>query len=269
MLGQKRSNIYLGGIIILLTFLFFQFICFWGDKLWYDSLGFTQRFWIEIAAKAGMIVTGAALSGLLILAFTSSIDKKNLFFRYLALGIGILYGGIWGHTHWEVILKFFNSMSTGLTEPILKRDASFYMFILPFYKEMITFFIVVFIISIASLLLSLYSQDNMSGKRSYEEINILGVKIGRSVVIAGSLLFVDLALQKFIARYDLLFSDWGSVSGPCWTDVKVRLPAYLITALLTLLTGLAFILPTIRRRLISYIKRYQIQPYPVLFIKNE
>ena len=160
-------------------------------------------------------------------------------------------------------------MSTGLTEPILKRDASFYMFILPFYKEMITFFIVVFIISIASLLLSLYSQDNMSGKRSYEEINILGVKIGRSVVIAGSLLFVDLALQKFIARYDLLFFDWGSVSGPCWTDVKVRLPVYLITALLTLLTVLAFILPTVRRRLISYIKRYQIQPYTVLFIKNE
>ena len=69
----------MGGIIILLTFLFFQFICFWGDKLWYDSLGFTQRFWIEIAAKAGMIVTGAALSGLLILAFTSSIDKKISF----------------------------------------------------------------------------------------------------------------------------------------------------------------------------------------------
>ena len=258
---QKRSNIYLGGIIILLTFLFFQFMSFWGDKLWYDSLGFTQRFWIEIAAKAGMIVAGAALSGLLILAFTSSIDKRNLFFRYLALGIGVLYGGIWGHTNWEVILKFFNSLNTGLTEPILNRDASFYMFILPFYKEVNAFFIVILIISIASLLLSLYSQDNMSGKLSYEEINILGVKIGRSVVIAGSLLFIALAFQKYIARYDLLFSDWGAVSGPGWTDVNVRLPAYLVTAIITFLVGLVFFLPTTRRRLIRYLKKYQIQPY--------
>ena len=211
---QKRKNIYLGGVIVVLTFLIFQFMSFWGDKLWFDTLGFTQRFWIEIGAKAGLILAGVVISGLLIYALTSPIDKRNIFFRYLALGIGVLYGGIWGHTNWEVILQFFNSVTSGITEPILHKDAAFYMFKLPFLKELVAFFIVVFIISIAGLLLSLYSQDNMGEKLSYEEINYQGVKIGRSLVVAGSLFFLALAFQKYLARFDLLFSDWGSVSGP-------------------------------------------------------
>jgi uncharacterized membrane protein (UPF0182 family) len=241
---------------------------FWGDKLWYDSLGFTQRFWIEIGAKAGLIVAGAILAGVLTFAFTTPIDRRNIFFRYLAVGIGLLYGGIWGFSNWEMILKFFNSVQTGISEPILQKDASFYMFVLPFYKELLAFFIVVFIISLAGLLLSLYSQDNMSGKISYEEINIQGVKIGRSIVIVGSLFFLVLGIQKLIARYDLLFSDWGAVSGPGWTDVKVRIPAYWISGILTLLAGLVFFFPFSRRRLINFLKKYQIQPYnlvPSLF----
>ncbi|MGM0531365.1 MAG: UPF0182 family protein [Bacteroidota bacterium] len=261
---QRKKSIYLGGIIILLTFLFFQFMSFWGDKLWYDSLGFTQRFWIEIGVKAGLIVAGGAIAGLLVLAFTAPIDKRNIFFRYLALGIGLIYGGIWGYSNWEVILKFFNHVNTGIAEPILNQDAAFYMFKLPFYKEFTTFFIVVFIISIAGLLLSLYSQDNMSGNISYEEINIQGVKIGRALVIAGSLFFIALASQKFIARYDLLFSDWGAVSGPGWTDEHIRLPVYWISALLTFLVGVSFFLPTTRRRFIGYLKRYSIQPYSLV-----
>ena len=265
---QKRTNIIYGAAIIVLTFLLFQFMSFWGNKLWYDSLGFSERFWIEIGAKAGMILVGVLISGLLILALTSSIDKRNIFFRYLALGIGVLYGGIWGHTNWEVILKFFNSVNSGITEPILQQDAAFYMFNLPFFKELIAFFIVIFIISIGGLLLSLYSQDNMGDKLSYEEINYLGVKIGRSLVIAGSLFFIALAFQKYLARYDLLFSDWGAVSGPGWTDVNVRMPVYLITSLLTFLIGLTFFFPFSRRRLINRLRRYNIQPYnlvPSLF----
>ncbi len=261
---QRKRSIFLGGIIILLTFLFFQFMSFWGDKLWYDALGFTHRFWIEIGVKAGLIIGGGAVSGLLILLFTAPIDKRNIFFRYLALGIGIIYGGIWGFNNWEVILKFFNHVNTGISEPILNQDAAFYMFKLPFYKELNAFFIVVFIISIAGLLLSLYSQDNMSGNVSYEEINIQGVKTGRALVIAGSLFFIALAFQKYVARYDLLFSDWGAVSGPGWTDDKVRLPVYLISSIVTFLIGVFFFLPVTRRRFISYLKRYAIQPYSLV-----
>jgi len=258
---NRRPGIIAGALVIALTAVFFWFMSFWGEKLWYDSLGFGQRFWIEIGTKAGLILAGVLLSGFLVFLFTSAIDRRNAFFRYLGLGIALLFGGIWGHSNWEVILTFFNSVDSGTIEPILNHDASFYMFILPFYKEMITFFLVVLIISIAAMLLSLYSQDSQQGEVTLEEMNYQGVKIGRTLVIAGSIFFIVLGLQKFIARYDLLFSDWGAVSGPGWTDVHVRLPGYTISALLTLLVGLIFFLPLFRRRLIRYLKRFRMQHY--------
>jgi uncharacterized membrane protein (UPF0182 family) len=265
---NKRKNIITGSLIILLTILAFWFMSFWGDKLWYDSLGFGQRFWIEIGTKAGLIVAGIILSGLLVYGFTATIDRANLFFRYLALVIALLFGGIWGHSNWEVILKFLNSVDSGITEPILNQDASFYMFTLPFYKEMLSFLIVVLIISIAALLLSLYSQDTQQGQATVEDMNLQGVKIGRTLVIVGSIFFILLGLQKFVARYDLLFSDWGAVNGPGWTDVHVRLPGYTIAAMVTLVLGLVFLLPMTRRRLINYLKRFRMEHYnlvPALF----
>ena len=258
---NRKTNIITGGAILALTALFFLFMTFWGDKLWFDSLGFGQRFWIEILTKAGLIVAGLAVAGLLVYTFTTTIDRRNAFFRYLGLAIALLFGGIWGHSNWEVILTFFNSVDSGITEPVLNQDASFYMFILPFYKELVTFIIVVLIISIAAMLLSLYSQDNQQGEVTIEEMNYQGVKIGRSLVIAGSLFFIALGLQKFLARYDLLFSDWGAVNGPGWTDVHVRLPGYTISAIITLVIGLVFFLPAIRRRLLKYFQRFKMQHY--------
>jgi len=265
---NKKKNIITGAAIILLTALAFWFMSFWGDKLWYDSLGFGQRFWIEIGTKAGLIVAGVILAGLLVYLFTTTIDRANLFFRYLALVIALIFGGIWGHSNWEVILKYIHSLDSGITEPILNLDASFYMFSLPFYKEILSFFIVVLIISIAALLLSLYSQDGQQGQVTLEDMNLQGVKIGRSLVIIGSIFFIILGIQKFVARYDLLFSDWGAVNGPGWTDVHVRMPGYTISAIITLLAGLIFVLPAIRRRLINYLKRFKMEYYnlvPALF----
>ena len=181
---NKKTNIITGAFVLALTAVLFLFMSFWGEKLWYDALGFGQRFWIEIGTKAGMILAGLVLSGLLVYLFTSTIDKSNAFFRYLGLAIALLFGGIWGHSNWEVILKFFNSIDSGITEPIFQRDASFYMFALPFYKELITFFIVVLIISIAAMLLSLYSQDSQQGQVTLEEKNKLKLRgyIGFSVI---------------------------------------------------------------------------------------
>ncbi len=258
---NKRKNIITGAAILAFTLVAFWFMSFWGEKLWFESLGFAQRFWIEIGTKAGLIVLGLVLAGLLVYGFTASIDKRNVFFRYLGLAIALLFGGIWGHSNWEVILQFFNSVESGIIEPVLQRDASFYMFMLPFYKELFTFLIVILIISIAAMLLSLYSQDNQQGSVSLEDMNIQGVKIGRALVIAGSLFFIILGLQKFIARYDLLFSDWGAVSGPGWTDIHVRMPGYTVSAIITLLVGLFFFLPFTRRRLINYFKRFRMQNY--------
>ena len=44
-------------------------------------------------------------------------------------------------------------------------------------------------------------------------------------------------MGKWLDRFQLLGSEWGAVHGAGWTDVHVRLPAYLITAAVALVLG--------------------------------
>ena len=124
---KRRSSLITGGVILAATAAFFWFLGFWGDKLWFDAVGYGDRFWIEIMVKAVMLVIGAGISTLLVHLFTRSIAKDSIFYKYIALVIAIIYGASWGHSNWEVVLKYLNSVDAGIVEPILNKDASFYI----------------------------------------------------------------------------------------------------------------------------------------------
>jgi len=261
---QKRTKgkIITGGIVIALTALFFMFMSFWGEKLWYDNIGLGDRFWIEIITKASMVIIGGGLSFLLVHLMTRSISRESIFHKYLALIIAIIYGISWGLSDWEVVLKFFNSVNAGIQEPILNQDASLYMFKLPFYHQIVNFFIVISIISAASVLLGIFAKETNTNAPSSDIT--YGVREGRSLIYSGSVFFIALALDKFLARYDLLFSNWGAVSGPGWTDAHIRLPGYTIAAILTFLVALIFIMPATRKRLLKYLQKFKIQVISLL-----
>ena len=53
---RKTGRLILGVIIGALTLFFFWYMDFWGEMLWFQSIGYAQRFWIEILAKISFIV---------------------------------------------------------------------------------------------------------------------------------------------------------------------------------------------------------------------
>ncbi|MFP4605618.1 MAG: UPF0182 family protein [Bacteroidales bacterium] len=255
--NKKRGRIYTGSVIIALTIGMFWFMDFWGDKLWFDALGFGDRFWIEIVTKAVLMILGAGVSALLVHLFTRSIAKDGLFYKYLALIIAVIYGASWGYSNWEGILKFMNSVSAGIAEPILNKDAGFYMFHLPFYHLIVNYFLVISIISVAAVLLALYSTENRPSSGKFDITH--GITEGKSLIYSGTIFLLLLAADKFLARYDLLFSDWGVVSGPGWSDVHLRLPGYTISAVIALISALFLALPSTRRWLMGFFRKTQVQ----------
>ncbi|WP_437640485.1 UPF0182 family protein [Sorangium sp. So ce854] len=58
-----------------------------------------------------------------------------------------------------------------------------------------------------------------------------------------------LAMGRWLASYHLMYSSWGVVVGPGWTDVHVRLPANRIIAVIAALVGIALFLPPVQRAL--------------------
>ncbi len=254
---KKRGRLITGGVIIALTAAFFWFMGFWGDKLWFDAIGYGDRFWVEILTKATLLIIGAGLATLLVHLLTRSIAKESIFYKYLALIIAVIYGASWGTSNWEVVLKYFNSVESGVFEPILNKDASFYMFILPFYHQLVSFLMVLSIISGIAVLLGIYTNEEKISGKSFEIT--YGIKEGRSLIYAGTIFFLALAFEKYLDRYDLLFSDWGVVSGPGWTDAHIRMPGYTISAILTFIIAIIFAFPATRKRLLRLYQKTQMK----------
>ncbi|MEJ2054174.1 MAG: UPF0182 family protein, partial [Calditrichaceae bacterium] len=59
---RSAGRVVLGLIIGLFTISFFWFMGFWGELLWFQSIGYGDRFWIEIIAKFIITCVGLAPS---------------------------------------------------------------------------------------------------------------------------------------------------------------------------------------------------------------
>jgi hypothetical protein len=176
----------------------------------------------------------------------------------VAIGVAMIFGGSWGLNNWNIILKYINQVPAGIVEPILNKDASFYMFTLPLLDQLYSFIFVTLIISIASVFIASQNNPNNAIFGADEEDDLLLTRPSRSLVISGFLLFVVLALGKQLARYNLLFSNWGVVSGPGWTDVNVRMPAYSASIIITFALGLIYLTPSVRRNIANKLKKFKV-----------
>ena len=57
--GRLR-RILAGAGLAVLTILFFAFLSFWGEVLWFRAVGYERRFWVQIAAQIGLGLLAAA-----------------------------------------------------------------------------------------------------------------------------------------------------------------------------------------------------------------
>ena len=128
-------------------------------------------------------------------------------------------------------------------EPILGLDAGFYLFVLPFLGRAYALLVVVSLIGVVASLLEVLAA-HPRGKAP--------LRIGHGARRAGrgSLLLAGVAAGgMLLARYYLLYSEWGVVAGPGWTDVHVRLPGYGLVAVATLGLAAAPLVPSLARRM--------------------
>ncbi len=157
---QKRKLIKLlvGIFIAVLTIFFFWFLSFWGEMLWFKSLGYIQRFWTVVFAKIGFTVVGALCSWIAIYLLTFSIPREKKYERLSSQIIGACIGGFWGFSKWDVILRYWNRVSTDINDPIIGKDSGFYLFVLPFYDIL---YILLLLLS-SSLIRDLFSSCDIS-----------------------------------------------------------------------------------------------------------
>ncbi|MCX6175495.1 MAG: UPF0182 family protein [Ignavibacteriales bacterium] len=256
---RKRQKIktYLGVTLALLTLFFFQFMDFWGDALWYENLGYGDRFWMIINSASGLAIAFALFGLIFVTALTFRIPKEHKLIRTLSKFLGIIIGGYWGASNWDVILQFWNGVATGLKDPILGKDIGFYLFSLPFYDELLILLTVLSIIALASSFIASFIRMSENNIRFYfpESGTINEKKFYFPLYLNSAVIIYVLACGKFLDRYHMMYSTTGVAAGPGWTDVNVLLPAYTVVIVLMMFIGAVLIIPFLRRKVQNFFNR--------------
>jgi uncharacterized membrane protein (UPF0182 family) len=242
---RRRSSIVLGSVLAAATLLFFALMSFLGELFWFEALGYERRFWTLVLTRAVLLVVGWGLGAGVTWALTLGMPRTAWVSRRWPEILGGFVGAAWLSSHWELVLRWLHGVDTGVAEPILGRDIGFYLFTLPLYDALFALLLALSVVSIVAWAVHLGAEwsgvyRTAASPFGRPPLDLSGV--ARPLAAAA----LVLGWGRWLATFHLLQSDWGAVNGAGWTDVHVRLPANYLAAAVSILAGLAFLLPAVR-----------------------
>ncbi len=223
-------------VLLLLLFLALgvvaQLVPLYTDWLWFQEVGYTEVFTKTLALR-GSLFLGLALAVLVFLyvnltfaARTAAPDViweledqlglpgrvviEPLIRRFLPVVLFAisLVAGLRATVHWETLLRYFNALEFGRTDPLFGRDLSFFVFVLPFWRLLygwaITLVVSTIILTLAvyvlqrSLVLTTRGPRLAAGARTH-------------LLALGALALALTAVGFWLDRFELVFSPRGIV----------------------------------------------------------
>lgn len=157
--------------------------------------------------------------------------KVTLLFLGLSLVISFFFSAYAGSL-WLPVQQFIRGVEFGIKEPIFQRDASFYIFQLPFWRILYTFLQTV-IITTLLITGSIYFLSNPTvqvGRR----ISFIPQRGQAHLSLLLAFSFLLKAWDYRLKMFELLFSPRGVTFGPGYKDLHANLPALWILLFLSL-----------------------------------
>ncbi|MCU0281450.1 MAG: UPF0182 family protein [Acidimicrobiia bacterium] len=232
---------------------------FWTDYLWFSSVGFAPVWSTLLVTKIVLAVIGIATAFALLLGnlwlaqrvgpeLAPSGPGEQLVLRYrswagshrwwVLLGASGFFGlilGLGAVGWWEDWLLFTNAQSFGVTDPVFSRDIGFYVFQVPFLRDLFGW-LFQFVVVTAVVVAAFYY---LSGAI---RVHPRGLRVAPGVKVHLSVLLAVLAMLKAVGywldQFDLLYSERGAVFGAAYTDIHARLPAVRLLFFISLFAAL-------------------------------
>ncbi|MDP7323999.1 MAG: UPF0182 family protein, partial [Candidatus Woesearchaeota archaeon] len=251
-MGEPKN--YLKGIFLTVVIIFFLSIGklsqLYTDFLWFDALGFSLIFTKSLWAKITLFLITGIFFYIFVrinLAVASKFQSSKFAKTNTVIAVISLFVGLFSSSAWLTVLQYLNQTTFNLVDPILGKDAAFYVFSLPFFLFVWTFIfatlllttVVVAIFYFQEFIRSLFSADIEKQTASYDaDVKTVyksfdfkqqfskiknPAKIHLCVLIA--LMFLMLAVKHYLELFSVMFSEQGIVVGAGYTDVVIFLPA--------------------------------------------
>ncbi|RZN34578.1 MAG: UPF0182 family protein [Methanosarcinales archaeon] len=262
---RSKSGITNIAIFIVLAFILSisEIVRLVTDYWWFDALGFSRIFMISLTAKLLLFAASALfflifLLGNLWISSKANPSKSEIPSK-LKIVIALIlsfFVGLASSQKWFVVLQYLNQETFNLQDPIFREDVAFYVFSLPFIHAVRSFLMACLVLTILLVLLDymqsfiirMFKQAQVSTPVGEEgpiydvsfQSAITGMKRNAlaHLAVLGSLFFILLAANHYLARFSIIYSEKGIVVGAGYTDVMIYLPITKILMILALFIAL-------------------------------
>lgn len=238
----------------------------WTNYLWFDSLGFASVWWTRALVRASLIAAGVGISFLFLFGNLALVDRMSL--RHLSAPgteddellmrvrdwveprlkilrlfgsavLAVMIGG--GAGAWmDQLFLYLNPQNFGKTDPLFGNDVGFYIFRLPFIRDLLVWGFNLALVTTLAVAAAHYVNGALRLRRGGGSFFGRGAKAHLSVLIA-ILALLRAGLYRLDA-YGLLFSNRStSFYGAGYTDVNARLPAQQLLLAVAVLMAVALI----------------------------
>ncbi|HEV2018146.1 MAG TPA: UPF0182 family protein [Gemmatimonadaceae bacterium] len=227
------------------------------DWLWFKEIGFQSVFATSLIWRIGLFLVGGAFAfgyiygnvrlargtgtGFPVLYVNRgdgvSVDVSRMLTRLFlpaALVLAFLTA-VSASASWLVVLKGFNGVPIGTSDPLFGRDISFYLFRLPLISDVLGTLITLTFLSILAVAVMYWMRNDITlppGRASAKP------RAARHLGVLVVILFVLIGLRLWIvATASLLYSTTGPLLGASYTDVHVALPGLYVSAIAALIAA--------------------------------
>ncbi len=239
---------------------------------WFDAVGFTPVLWQRLRWQVVIWLGTITLYGAFLLfnywlalyltrerafRFLESSELEPYTKRFanyiaillvfiVALGMANISTGFW-----DLLPQFFNSTEFGDLDPIYQQDLGFYLFRLPLLDNLENWCLTLLITGLVlSLLVYIFKGiirfdwqwKNLVIEREWQKLITKPIKIHLSFLLAA--IAIDIAVDFWLERYELLYSAQGVVWGADYTDTHARLFAFWVMIIASVLFGIWLIFAT-------------------------
>ncbi len=268
-----RSRFFLVVIVIVILFsLLVAGTNFYLDLLWFADLEVEQVFWTQYLTRWGMrigafvflfafLFANLMFTRRYILSFPNLALREKLmasgamrfltprrlvfYFAGVSAVLAFIFSAYVGNA-WMDVLRYFNQVSFGISDPIFGADVSFYVFSLPFYRFIYEFLMMSLVIT---LLITggiyIFLNPPVQGKQVW----ILPPSRAVShLAVLLALIFGLKAWDYRLSQLELLLSERGVVHGAGYTDLNANYTVLMVLMVLAGVIALLFVANIFLRR---------------------
>ncbi len=269
--GSGRARVIVLVVAAVLFVLFTSLrglAAFYTDFLWFDSLGLSEVWSGILRSKVFLGLAFTAVFFVLCFVNLTLVDRfaprfrpagpeDDLLTKYhevvdrrsglVRAAVSLLFGlvaGVGMSAQWNEWLLFRNGGDFGVKDATFDTDVGFYVFKLPFLAAVTDWLFASVVIVLLITVVAAYLNGGVRLQAPFQRVTP-AVKGHISVLLA--LLALIKAVDYWLGRYELTFSNRGVVDGATYTDVKAQLPATYLLLLISLLSCALFIANIWRR----------------------